>query len=84
MRSGRSAPGGLVDAQLTNLYQGLLAYGDADPQVDEVLIQRLYDRALAFRNLPCPPMCGTMTHSATGGLSRFCRVDDLCRVDWCG
>jgi hypothetical protein len=61
IRSGR-----LVDAQLTNLYQGLLAYGDADPQVDEVLLQRLHDRALAFQNLPCPPMCGTVTHSATG------------------
>ena len=61
IRSGR-----LVDAQLTNLYQGILAYGDADPQVDEVLIQKLHDRALTFKNLPCPPMCGTLTHSATG------------------
>ena len=61
IRSGR-----LVDAQLANLYQGILAYGNADPQVDAVLIERLGDRALAYKNLPCPPMCGYLTHSATG------------------
>ena len=61
IRSGR-----LVDAQLTNLYQGILAYGNADPQVDAVLVERLGDRALAYKNLPCPPMCGYLTHSATG------------------
>lgn len=61
IRSGR-----LVDAQLTNLYQGILGYGNADPQVDEVLVEALGDRALAYKYLPCPPMCGTVTHSATG------------------
>jgi len=61
VRSGR-----LVDAQLVNLYQGILAYGNADPQVDEVLVEQLGERALAFKDLPCPPMCGTLTHSATG------------------
>ncbi len=61
VRSGR-----LVDAQLVNLYGGILAYGNADPQVDEVLIEQLGDRALAYKNLPCPPMCGYLTHSATG------------------
>jgi hypothetical protein len=61
VRSGR-----LVDPQLVNLYQGLLIYGDADPQVDEVIIEKLGDRALAFAEVPCPPMCGTVTHSATG------------------
>ena len=55
-----------MDAQLTNLYQGILAYGNADPGVDEVLIEKLHDRALAYKNLPCPPMCGYLTHSATG------------------
>ena len=61
IRSGR-----LVDAQLTNLYGGILAYGNADPQVDMVLVEQLGDRALAFKDLPCPPMCGQTTHSATG------------------
>jgi len=61
VRSGR-----FVDAQLVSLYQGLLAYGDADPQVDQVLVDVLGDRTLAFSELPCPPMCGQATHSATG------------------
>jgi hypothetical protein len=61
VRSGR-----LVDAQLAQLYQGLLAYGNADPQVDEVLVEDLGERALTFNELPCPPMCGESTHSATG------------------
>jgi hypothetical protein len=61
VRSGR-----LVDAQLAQLYQGLLAYGNADPQVDEVLFEVLGERSLTFNALPCPPMCGESTHSATG------------------
>jgi hypothetical protein len=61
VRSGR-----LVDAQLAQLYQGLLAYGNADPQVDEVLVEVLGERSLTFNALPCPPMCGESTHSATG------------------
>ena len=61
VRSGR-----LVDAQLAQLYQGILAYGNADPQVDEVLVEVLEERALTFNELPCPPMCGESTHSATG------------------
>ncbi len=61
VRSGR-----LVDRSLTNLYQGLLVYGDADPAIDEVLIDVLGERALAFHVIPCPAMCGQATHSATG------------------
>jgi len=61
VRSGR-----LVDAQLVNLYQGILAYGNADPQVDQVLIDELGERAMAFNALPCPPMCGVSTYDATG------------------
>ena len=61
VRSGR-----LVDAQLVNFYQGILGYGDADPQVDEVLIEVLGNRAIGFIGTPCPAMCGEATHSATG------------------
>jgi len=61
VRSGR-----LVDAQLVNFYQGILAYGDADPKVDGVLYDALGARALAFLEVPCPPMCGEATHDATG------------------
>ncbi len=61
VRSGR-----LVDAQLAQLYQGVLAYGDADLSVDKVLVDILGERALPFHILPCPAMCGEATHSATG------------------
>ena len=61
VRSGR-----LVDSQLTNLYQGLLIYGDADEAVDQTLLTVLGERALPFHILPCPAMCGQATHSATG------------------
>lgn len=50
VRSGR-----LVDAQLGELYQGLLFYGDADPQVDEVILKELGPRALAEKYIPSPP-----------------------------
>ena len=61
LRSGR-----LVDAQLAKMYQGVLAYGNADERVDAVLERELGDRAIAFLESPCPPICGELTHSATG------------------
>ncbi len=61
VRSGR-----MVDPQLTNLYGGIFAYGNADPKVDAVILPSLGERALAFKYLPCPPMCGVDTHDATG------------------
>ncbi|NLG97857.1 MAG: DUF3048 domain-containing protein [Chloroflexi bacterium] len=50
VRSGR-----LVDAQLGEMYQGLLFYANADPQVDEKLLAELGPRALAERDIPSPP-----------------------------
>lgn len=50
VRSGR-----LVDAQLAEMYQGMLFYGNADPQVDEILLGELGWRALAEKDLPSPP-----------------------------
>ncbi len=61
VRSGR-----MVDPQLVNLYGGIFAYGNADPKVDAVILPALGERALAFKYLPCPPMCGVDTHDATG------------------
>lgn len=61
LRSGR-----LVDAQLVNMYQGILAYGGADEQIDKVLSRELMDRAVSWAYSPCPPICGELTHSATG------------------
>lgn len=50
VRSGR-----LVDAQLGEMYQSILFYGNADPTVDEVILAELGPRALAERDLPSPP-----------------------------
>lgn len=50
VRSGR-----LVDAQLGEMYQGLLFYADADPQVDKVILAELGPRALAEKIIPSPP-----------------------------
>jgi hypothetical protein len=61
VRSGR-----LVDAQLTNMYGGILGYGNADPKVDEVLIKELDQRAISFNDSGCPTICGLDTHSVAG------------------
>ena len=50
IRSGR-----LVDAQLAEMYQALLFYANADPQVEEVLQAELGPRALAEMWIPSPP-----------------------------
>ena len=61
VRSGR-----LIDGQLANLYHGILAYGNADPQVDDYLIRELGDRAIAFDDVNCPVMCGLRPHDVAG------------------
>jgi hypothetical protein len=61
VRSGR-----LIDPQLVNMFGGLLVYGDADPQVDGIILKMLGDRALSFNNVNCPVMCGAATHSVAG------------------
>jgi len=72
IRSGR-----LVDAQLVNLYNGILVYGNADPQVDVVLVNNLGVRAMAAKDTTCPPVCGDDTHSVAGvfadsaGITRY-------------
>jgi hypothetical protein len=61
LRSGR-----LVDPQLTNMYGGLLVYGNADPRVEIVIARELGNRAISFNIASCPAVCGKATHSATG------------------
>jgi hypothetical protein len=78
VRSGR-----LVDGPLTNMFGGILGYGNADPQVDKVLVKDLGNRALAFKDLTCPAMCGLDTHSIAGvfantsALSKFASDYDV-------
>lgn len=61
VRSGRR-----VDAELVNMYGGVLGYGSADADTDAVLIQALGDYAISHHQAPCPVFCGEDTHSATG------------------
>jgi hypothetical protein len=61
LRSGR-----LVDPQLTSMFQGILVYGNADDARTEVIQEILGDHSLAFKESPCPPICGYETHDATG------------------
>lgn len=61
LRSGR-----LVDAQLATLYQGLFAYGNADPKVEKVLLAEVGEGALAWKRMPCPPVCGKTRDTVSG------------------
>jgi hypothetical protein len=74
IRSGR-----LVDAQLTEMYQGLLVYGGADDRVNAVITSPnlLGNRAIDTR-IPhdCPPICGIETHSEEGVFADSASISD--------
>lgn len=61
IRSGR-----MIDAQLASMYHSILAYGSADPRVDEILIRELGDRAISHLEIGCPVICGQETHANPG------------------
>jgi hypothetical protein len=61
LRSGR-----MVDSDLAKQYGAVLVYGNADPRVDKVLVDTLGPLAVTIDDAPCPPICGTDTHSETG------------------
>jgi hypothetical protein len=62
IRSGR-----LVDPQLASMYGGVLVYGGADMRVETVILNIIGDeRAITNNNAPCPPICGSETHSIAG------------------
>lgn len=61
IRSGR-----LVDSEITQMFRGILVYGNADERVDTVLDKQLGARAIPYKYSPCPPICGDDTHSVTG------------------
>ena len=59
----------LIDAQLAQMYQGILVYGGADERVNAIITAPdiLGSRAIDTRtNDACPPICGEDTHSAEG------------------
>jgi hypothetical protein len=61
LRSGR-----LVDPQITNMFQGILVYGNADGPRTKSIQDILGEHSFAFNESPCPPICGEETHDATG------------------
>lgn len=72
IRSGR-----LVDAQLASMFDGILVYGNADERVDNRLEEVLGERALAYKESPCPPVCGDETHSVTGVFAESAGITSL-------
>jgi len=59
----------LIDAQLVQMYQGILVYGGADERVNTIITAPdiLGSRAIDTRyNDACPPICGEDTHSLEG------------------
>jgi hypothetical protein len=55
-----------VDAQLVQMYTGVLIYGSADADTDAEIITRLGKYAISNLEAPCPAICGTDTHSVIG------------------
>jgi hypothetical protein len=74
IRSGR-----LVDSQLTQMFRGVLVYGNADERVDTVLDKDLGARAIPYKYSPCPPVCGDDTHSVTGVFADSAGVTEYSR-----
>ena len=59
----------LIDAQLAQMYQGILVYGGADARVNSIITSPdiLGARAIDTRaHDSCPPICGADTHSVEG------------------
>lgn len=74
LRSGR-----LEDSQLTQMFRGILVYGNADERVDNILTKDLGARAIPYKFAPCPPVCGDDTHSVTGVFADSAGVTEFAR-----
>ncbi len=61
VRSGRR-----VDAQLVTMYSGVLGYGSADHDTDEVIVSRLGKYAISNLEAPFPVYDGVDTHDVMG------------------
>jgi hypothetical protein len=55
-----------VDAQLVTMYSGVLGYGSADHDTDEIIVSRLGEYAISNLEAPFPVYVGVDTHSVIG------------------
>ncbi len=58
--------GALVDSQIANLYQGIINYGNEDPQIDGLLIRSLESRALPVWKCSSPAIEGADSENIIG------------------
>ena len=65
---GPLAPARIIDARLTEHYQGNLAYASADAIVENIFTEVLPDRTFARGFAPCPAIC---TIQSTSGENTF-------------
>ncbi len=79
---GPLAPARMVDARLSEHYQGIFAYASADSTVDKVLSEVLPGRAFVRGYTPCPAMCnltdagGENTYVNTGAIRELYRAEN--------
>lgn len=74
VRSGR-----MVDAQLVQMYSGVLGYGSADEDTDAALVTSLGKYAISHLEAPCPVFCGEDTHAATGVFANSAAISEFVR-----
>ena len=72
VRSGRR-----VDAQLVTMYGGVLGYGSADADTDEILVNTIGNYAISHLEAACPAFCGEDTHDATGVFANSAAISDF-------
>ncbi len=72
VRSGR-----FVDAQLVNMYNGVLAYCSADEDTDVEINEKLGDYAISNLEAPEPAFVGTDTHSVVGVYANSAALTDF-------
>jgi hypothetical protein len=65
-----------VDAQLVTMYGGVLGYGSADHDTDQVLVNTLGEYAISNLEAPCPAFCGESTHDAIGVFANSQAISD--------
>jgi len=78
---GPLAPARMVDARLSEHYQGILAYASADNTVEKVLSEVLPGRAFLRGFTPCPAMCNLTDAGGENTYVNTSAVQELYRAE---